>query len=430
MLVSDGGLDARAIDAFVRRDARSVDAPPDAGTDAFAWWHFDAFTPLQLTEFNPAPCTPVPPPPRRPRALPADSTPRILWTRNVRELGLESFPNPGAVDRNGDLHFSTLLIQARGAEIAVDGTLLGYGFGFDRDDIMGPMMILPDDHAAEWAGDRIRIDSSPPALDTIRAINFYEPVGPPGNPSRIVELAATSDGLYAFRSAGGGRLRKFCLDGRLQWELAGLYGGGMSVDVDDSIWIPVSEGVNVHVDRQGAILETVVGSIQFAGESRWVGTRDPGGATITWIRSVDGVERFRLTARADRGLNPDPTGGYSMLADDPSRTVRFVDGVEVASRPRPTSHYGASGEDGSVLRWTSTGRSTVSREFPDGTVAWELELPGPISSLIHDIDGRVYVYGVLHITAIQTDVLPPNVRGCWQYRCNALANRSIVPLPE
>ncbi len=24
----------------------------------------------------------------------------------------------------------------------------------------------------------------------------------------------------------------------------------------------------------------------------------------------------------------------------------------------------------------------------------------------------------------------PNVRGCWQYRCNHLANLSVVPLPD
>jgi hypothetical protein len=417
------------MDAVVR-DGASVDVTPDAGMDAFDWSTADAFTPLRLTEFDPSPCAPVPPPRRRPRALPSDPTPRILWTRHIRDLGLEGYPNPGAIDRNGDLHFSTLFAQLRGAEMGVDGTLLGYGFGFDRSDAMGMMTILPDDHAAEWAGEMIRIDASPPVLDTIRAIDFRDPGGPPADPTRIAELAATSDGLYAFRSSGGGRLRKFCLDGRLQWELAGLYGGGMRVDVDDSIWIPASDGISLHIDRHGGVLETVYGSIQFAGESRWVGTLDPEEAMITWVRSVDGVEQFRLTAPSDRSLSPDPTGAYWLLVGDPPRATRFIDGVELTSRPLPDSIYGASAADGSWLRWRSGDLVTVSRELPNGTVAWELELPGPIRSFTHDVDGRVYVYGSDHITAIQTDVLPPNVRGCWQYRCNPLANLSIVPLPE
>ena len=44
-------------------------------------------------------------------------------------------------------------------------------------------------------------------------------------------------------------------------------------------------------------------------------------------------------------------------------------------------------------------------------------------------DDRVYLYCLDTITAVQTDVLPPNVRGCWQHRCNALANMSIAPYP-
>jgi hypothetical protein len=46
-----------------------------------------------------------------------------------------------------------------------------------------------------------------------------------------------------------------------------------------------------------------------------------------------------------------------------------------------------------------------------------------------DIDRRVYLYADDQIIAVQTDVLPPNVRGCWQHRCNALANMSIAPYP-
>jgi hypothetical protein len=62
---------------------------------------------------------------------------------------------------------------------------------------------------------------------------------------------------------------------------------------------------------------------------------------------------------------------------------------------------------------------------PDGSIAWELPVPGEFTYVTHDLDGRVYLYGDGLIMAVQTDVLPPAVRGCWQHRCSAAGDLRI-----
>ena len=411
------------------------DAPLDAGRDAAldAYTSADAFVPLALTEIDPSPCPTLTPPPRRARALPADSTPRILWTRSVRALGIdEGYPDVGAIDRNGDLHFSVPLLEIRGAEVSGEGALLGFGFGFDRTKAAwGPMMIFPNDHGGEWSGDTIRIDASPPSLGSFQGVAW--PNGSGADMRSIsVGLAATSDGFYAYRGSSGGRLRKYCMDGRLQWELAGVTSANIRIDVDDSVWLAGPQDTTQRVDKYGAVVETVRGTVQFAGDDRWVTTLSSDERTFTNIRFVDGIETDRFVSEfAQGGVSPDPTGGYSRLLGDPPRSVRFVGGVEVSSIPADGSGgvFGSYGEDGSTIRFRTTDPPSLSRRMPNGSLVWELEFPTPFRSITHDIDGRVYLYGLDTIIAVQTDVLPPNVRGCWQHRCNALANMSIAPYP-
>ena len=422
--------------ALVSRDASFdgavLDAPIDAHTPPDAYVPPDAFVPLVLTEFDPSPCASVALP-LRARALPADATPRVLWTRSLDELGIEGVHyDNGAVDRAGDLHFSTLLFELRGGEISRDGTLLGFGNGANRTKgPLGSMTILPNDRAAEWSDSIIRIDESPPS--TSPQTIYWPHDGDPRIDTTGIGMAATSDGLYAYRGYGGGRLRKYCADGRLQWELSGVSSGFIQVDTNDEAWVRGPGRTTLRVDRYGAVREMVNGSVQFAGDSRWVGNLSSDESSVTFVRSVDGVERERFTQPTPRaGFRLDPLGGVWRDVGEPPQAARFVDGVEVARLPLGRNLSPVFGEDGSFISsnyFSDRGPVTVYRMHPDGSIAWEVELPGPVSSITHDIDGRVYLYGGEEITAVQTDVLPPNVRGCWQHRCNALANMSIAPYP-
>jgi hypothetical protein len=415
----------------VGRDA--VDASVDVGRDApiDAYVPPDAFVPLVLTELDPSACTPPAPLPPRARALPADSTPRILWTRSIRELGIGGgYLNIGAVDHNGDLHFSVLSAQLRGGEVSRTGDLLGYGTGFERTKgPSGALTILPDESAAEWSNSSIRIDESPPR-EVPRSI-WWPHNGDPDERTIGVAMAATSDGLYAYRGYGNGTLRKYCADGRLQWELSGVTSTYFQVDDDDSVWIRRPDGpdeVNVRVDRHGSVVEAVDGYVDFAGTSRWISTLDADGETVTHRRVVGGVELDRIVS--DRPVRPDPFGGaWVQVGPSTADWVHHVDGVDVG---RLTAYINGApvGEDGSFLvrEISASDEYSLARVLPTGEVAWRLSVP-LLGYITHDIDGRVYLYGGDQIVAVQTDVLPPNVRGCWQHRCNPLANMSIAPYP-
>jgi hypothetical protein len=244
-------------------------------------------------------------------------------------------------------------------------------------------------------------------------------------------MAATSDGLYAYRGYGNGTLRKYCADGRLQWELSGVTSTYFQVDDDDSVWIRRPDGpdeVNVRVDRHGSVVEAVDGYVDFAGTSRWISTLDADGETVTHRRVVGGVELDRIVS--DRPVRPDPFGGaWVQVGPSTADWVHHVDGVDVG---RLTAYINGApvGEDGSFLvrEISASDEYSLARVLPTGEVAWRLSVP-LLGYITHDIDGRVYLYGGDQIIAVQTDVLPPNVRGCWQHRCNALANLSVVPYP-
>ena len=418
------GFDARALTP----DA-SMDVGRDAPIDAYA--SPDAsITELALEEFDPTPCAPVALPPRN-RMLPVDATPRVLWTRSLDELGVEGvFYDRGAIDRTGDLHFSTLLFELRGGEISRDGALLGFGDGSDRTEgPLGLMTILPNDRAAEWSDSIVRIDESPPS--TSPQTIYWPHDGNPRIETTGIGMAATSDGLYAYRGYGGGRLRKYCADGRLQWELSGVPSRNLQVDEEDSVWIRGTDAAgatSVRVDRDGRVIEREDGYVEFADTSRWIHSLNADGRTLIYRRVVDGVEVDRIVS--DRPVFPDPFGG-AWVAVGPSTVdwVHRVGGVDVGRLTASLS--GAPvGEDGSFLvrEISASDEYSLIRVLPTGEVAWRLSVP-PFGFITHDIDGRVYLYGGHQIIAVQTDVLPPNVRGCWQHRCNALANMSIAPYP-
>ena len=104
------------------------------------------------------------------------------------------------------LHFSVLSAQLRGGEVSRTGDLLGYGEGFSpTKGPMGDLTILPDDSAAEWSDSFIRIDESPPG-EVPRSI-WWPHNGDPGAYTIGVAMAATSDGLYAYRGYGNGTLQ-------------------------------------------------------------------------------------------------------------------------------------------------------------------------------------------------------------------------------
>jgi hypothetical protein len=62
-------------------------------------------------------------------------------------------------------------------------------------------------------------------------------------------------------------------------------------------------------------------------------------------------------------------------------------------------------------------------------VLWDVPISDPFEYMTLDVDGRLYLYGSGHVIAVQTDVLPPSVRGCWQHRCSPRGDNRIEPLP-
>jgi hypothetical protein len=82
-----------------------------------------------------------------------------------------------------------------------------------------------------------------------------------------------------------------------------------------------------------------------------------------------------------------------------------------------------------MVRDFMDGPQRIGRLLPDGAVAWTLPIEQSFVYMTLDVDGRLYLYGAQHVIAVQTDVLPPGVRGCWQHRCSPQGDDRIEPLP-
>jgi hypothetical protein len=413
----------RPRDAFIIPDAHVV---PDAGP------------PFTLIERDPSPCPPIDIAPQRPRRLPADATPRVLWTASLAELGVPGMiPDQGAVDRQGGVHFSTAFFLHQGAELDREGLLLGFGAGIEGGDLrrFSPMAILPDDRAIEGSGDFLRIDASPPSPSVLNLVSF--PVPEEGFSSGPF-IATTSDGFYALRTLDS--LRKYCADGRLQWEMPIGTANGILTEPDDSVWLFGSSntaGLAVRILPNGTVGEWVRSSeeghgsyVMFADDLRWVSTLSRNETTVLSTVERDGAVLYRLERSVlDAVCQFTPRGDLWCKDDNGGTPIwhRFENGEETSDVAEvPLSYQTLFGEDGSMM---FTGGSRGSNELicldPHGRVRWRVDLPHAAGYLSHDIDGRVYLYGGQHVMAVQTDVLPPAVRGCWSWRCNYLANNRL-----
>lgn len=424
-------------------DAGRADSPEDAPRRRDAWFVPDAYVapdagpPFTLIERDSSPCTPIMPAPVRARALPADPTPRVLWNASLRDLGIEgSIQEQGAVDREGGIHFSTALALHRGAELDRDGALLGFGDGISRtgEGRFGPMAILADDRAIEGSGDFLRIDASPPSGMERNLVSFPVPEDFSSGPY----LATTSDGFYALRTRG--TLRKYCADGRLQWEIPIGEAGGIQTERDDSVWLFGSSNtasLAVRIAPGGSIVEWVRGPdgtresyVAFAGELRATQVSGPASTTVLTIEREGTVLYQVERATEDSVIALTPSGSVWFRDDNDGSPVwtRYMNGVatsdvaEIGLSPRTMF-----GDDGSMMfsLTSDDDGNELIRLGPDGRVRWRLATPHGALFYSHDVDGRVYLFSGQHVTAVQTDVLPPAIRGCWQWRCNHLGNNRL-----
>ena len=437
--------DTSSLDASMALDAVAdrIDVGTDARVDA---WAEDAWVSpeLVLRTIDPSPCPPVAALPRRPRGLPVDATPRVLWRRTFGELGIEGYPlSAGALGRDGHVHLSTVSFGHQHFEIDGDGALLGGGLPGGRGKgPTGPMAALFDGRVAEWSQSRIRLDHTPPEPDSGGMLEFRAD-GP--RDFDWVDVSATSDGFYAYRSSRG-LLRKYCADGRLQWELLGINGNAyFQVEDDDSIWFnagPATDFRMVRVDRNGAVVERLPWpsgvshegmSVLFADTTRFVNTLSVDGRTsfVVAIEGVSGRELYRIEHPVEelQAFRPDPFGGV-WIGLSSVAGVRYVDGVEVArASPNESLQDAIITADGSMLTAGSSIESpSVVRLLPDGSIGWELPVPLFPENMILDVDGRLYFFET-EVVAVQTDVLPPGIRGCWQHRCSPGGDNRIEPLP-
>ncbi len=440
----DAGTDAFFRDAPVR-DTLSRDVGFDAhihqdvyGADAIEW---DAFVPdayahplFPRTTEDPRPCEPPMAATPRPRELPADATPRVLWSVTQAELGLTGrIANAGAVDGLGDLHFSDVDAQHRGAVLSASGLRLGRGDGNTGAGPYGPLMVSMDGRTVEWSTDLIRIDRMPPAAE----FGFVRPRVELPEPN----LAATHGGFYAFAN-GSSTLLHYCLEAegaRLQWSMRGLSMGRNDVAfvlADDSIWMrgsPASDQRAFHIRVDGDLIEfarsptsAAATTIEFVGDLSIIRP-----ALSPDLITMDGFGVLARTPVAGP-YRIDPSGSIWTRDTGGMRWTRFDRGVAAAQTPADrivdlgSTYAFPIGEDGSFLLHGGTPAApTLFRMGPDGSIAWELPVPGEFTYVTHDLDGRVYLYGDGLIMAVQTDVLPPAVRGCWQHRCSAAGDLRI-----
>ncbi|MBN8616770.1 MAG: hypothetical protein J0L92_39670 [Deltaproteobacteria bacterium] len=437
----DSGLDADSPPSDV-----GVDAAEDVGVDARqpdAW----AAPELVFQAFDTSPCPRLDLRPPRARQLPADPTPRLLWSRTLAELGVEGEFIDGALGSDGHIHVSTVLFSHRHFEIDGGGALLGVGRSLAiSKEPRGPMGGLVDGRVAEWATGGLRIDHTPPRPDSAQYALFEE--GERGVFDGV-DVASTSDGFYAYRSSRQA-LRKFCADGRAQWELRGFqYAPYLQVESDDSVWLhasPATDSQVVRVSAAGALVERVpwpedVGhdgmGVLFAGDTRFVNARslDARSSIVVAVDEESGAELHRIAVPFDDlyAFRPDPTGAIWVMERHDARLTRYVNGVAVARTPAGLPIVLDDSillGDGSLVALSFTAESAiVVHVMSDGLVAWTLPYTGSSNRMLLDVDGRLYVLGS-SVHVLQTDVLPPTTRGCWQPRCSAQADRRIAALEE
>jgi streptogramin lyase len=439
VLVPDTGSDAPpSADAFLL-DAGEPDAPRDVGMDA---WEPDAWIPdrLILREYDMTPCPPVVPQPHRARALPADSTPRVLWTRSYLDLGIEGVTyNAGSVDRQGNLTFDARLVTSSVFEVDPAGALRGAGQHFTVEKgLYGPTVSLVDGRSVEFFLYGLRLDSAPPIADDTILVDFrsLSPIG-----VDFAELAATSDGGFYAQRASHSALRKYCGDGRLQWELLGIHrADGMLVEADDSVWLPGTSAATdyqvARVDPLGHEIERVpypegtapTGMTQrVVGDVSIINAFSSDERTLVIVARRESAELWRVPLDVEDFFVVTPAGHIWINDRSSGDLTLYESGLPtIVAAPVALS---IAGEDGSFLGIYGPGVSGIQRLRPDGTIAWTLPISEPFDHMTLDVDGRLYLYGSGHVIAVQTDVLPPSVRGCWQHRCSPRGDNRIEPLP-
>ena len=424
-LVRDGDFDDAGVDAFsldARRDAFSLDVGRDAfSPDAFAYPEFP------LIRFAWCPAREV----VRPRgALPSNATPRVLWAYPQEAFGV-SGRIVGTTRAEGLLFVGSLGDGYQMTAITSTGSASYRSAVIMEEGPFGPLTFASG-RLIEWSTPGVRVSAF---LD-----RTGERVWPLGA-LRNVELAGTSDGFFLYADESN-ELLHYCVSAtetRRHWSMGGLPTGAKGaafVLADNSIWmrgVPASLGRAFHVGIEGNVLEfasTPSGepsvSVEFAGD-------------LTFFRTL--LSPDLITARGDAVLARTPVAGPYRI--DPSgsiwtrdtlgtRWTRFELGVAVAQTPADrTLDLGATyalpiGEDGSFLLHGGTPAApTLLRMNADGSIAWELPMPSDFTYVTHDLDGRVYLYGEGAIMAVQTDVLPPSVRGCWQHRCSPAGDLRI-----
>jgi hypothetical protein len=376
----------------------------------------------------------------------------VLWTRSYLELGIVGTTyRSGSIDRAGHLSFDARLILSNVFEVTPEGTLGGAGQGFSVEKgLYGPTISLVDGRSVQFLESAIRIDSAPPHPDETRVVIFRS-LSPTG--VDFADIAATSDGGFYAQRASHSALRKYCGDGRLQWELLGIHrADGMMVEADDSVWLPsqlATANRPVHLDATGHVLGHIElpeggssegASVNFVNGTTILHSASADGGNVLVVAQREGSESWRITfpLATFGGLGVDALGGV-WIANSGSMARpwdRYVDGIPVARTPSSLDVRAGmgspAGEDGSFVTMVDDfrdGPQQIGRLLPDGTIAWTLPISEPFQYMTLDVDGRLYLYGSGHVIAVQTDVLPPSVRGCWQHRCSPRGDNRIEPLP-
>jgi hypothetical protein len=263
----------------------------------------------------------------------------------------------------------------------------------------------------------------------------------------FADIAATSDGGFYAQRASHSALRKYCGDGRLQWELLGIHrADGMLVEADDSVWLPpqdATQGFPTHLDATGHeiarymhsdSLRVGTATLSFAGRTTVVtGIASRDETLLVRQGFVDGVQDWEVEFFLDAGVSRiTPSSAFWVADRDAATLTLYRDGEPTTTAPYEVAvSLAVVGEDDSFLGAYYTGPSLagIRRILADGSVAWTLPISEPFQYMTLDVDGRLYLYGSGHVIAVQTDVLPPSVRGCWQHRCSPRGDNRIEPLP-
>lgn len=221
---------------------------------------------------------------------------------------------------------------------------------------------------------------------------------------------------------------------------------GMMVEADDSVWIrgasPATGYQVFRVDATGREVERISYpdsfapgemGVRFAGDLMVIsGISARDSSNVVQVGMVGGVVRWRLETPSDHAFSLYTPQGRVWYQDRDALTLTlYENGVPILSAPNelaPSLEIVA--EDGSFVGRGSDGtRTSIRRILPDGTIAWTLPVEQPFAYMTLDVDGRLYLYGSGYVIAVQTDALPPGVRGCWQFRCSPRGDDRIEALP-